>query len=219
MFLAGMSIGLYAAFLGVQTGRHRGYFVLDESSAVAHPAAIAAAAKSTAAASAIGSSSLVFHTFLLAAYMVPVCFWRSSWDGRSTISSKRCAYPPPWAESSSLPLVATPEAIGAVRSAMANRLQRSMNIFLGSVLSTIGLTIPIMIVVSHWTGRKMYLGVQNSSFVMLFLTLFLSARHFRQRPNECASGSRSCVAVRGLRFADISKLSRHGRSRPERSHR
>ncbi len=39
-------------------------------------------------------------------------------------------------------LVATPEAVGAARAAAANKLQRSINIFLGSVLSTIGLTEP-----------------------------------------------------------------------------
>ena len=39
-------------------------------------------------------------------------------------------------------LVATPEGIGAVKAAAANHLQRSINIFLGSVLSTIGLTVP-----------------------------------------------------------------------------
>jgi Cytochrome c oxidase subunit III len=55
-------------------------------------------------------------------------------------------------------LVATPEAIGAVRSAISNQLQRAMNIFLGSVLSTIGLSIPIMLVVSHLTERQIYLG-------------------------------------------------------------
>jgi Ca2+/H+ antiporter len=46
-------------------------------------------------------------------------------------------------------LVATPEAIGAVRAPLANRVQRSINIFLGLVLSTIGLTIPGMIAISY----------------------------------------------------------------------
>ena len=35
-------------------------------------------------------------------------------------------------------LVATPEAIAATRAALANALQQAVNIFLGSVLSTIG---------------------------------------------------------------------------------
>ena len=50
-------------------------------------------------------------------------------------------------------LVATPEAISAVRAAVANHLQRSVNIFLGSVLSTIGLTVPAMLAISHLSGH------------------------------------------------------------------
>ena len=51
-------------------------------------------------------------------------------------------------------LVATPEAISAVRASVANNLQRAVNIFLGSVLSTIGLTVPAMLVVSRFTGTR-----------------------------------------------------------------
>ena len=75
-------------------------------------------------------------------------------------------------------LVATQEAIGAVRAAIANRLQRSVNIFLGSVLSTIGLTIPAMLVISHFTGRELVLGLQHTDIVMLLLTLAVSVVTF-----------------------------------------
>jgi Ca2+:H+ antiporter len=46
------------------------------------------------------------------------------------------------------------------------------------VLATIGLTIPTMIVVSHVTGRKFILGLQNADLVMLPLTLVLSVVTF-----------------------------------------
>ena len=55
-------------------------------------------------------------------------------------------------------LVAVPEGIGAARAALDNRLQRSVNIFLGSVLSTISLTIPVMLVIGTLTGHKIILG-------------------------------------------------------------
>lgn len=71
-------------------------------------------------------------------------------------------------------LVATPEAVGATRAAMANHMQRSVNIFLGSVLSTIGLTIPAMIVISNMTGRGLELGLQHTDLVLLILTLAVS---------------------------------------------
>jgi Ca2+:H+ antiporter len=71
-------------------------------------------------------------------------------------------------------LVATPEAIGAVRAALANQMQRSVNIFLGSVLSTIGLTVPAMLAVSSWTHHPLVLGVEHANMVILLLTLALS---------------------------------------------
>ena len=71
-------------------------------------------------------------------------------------------------------LVATPEAIGAVRAALANRVQRSINIFLGSVLSTIALTIPAMIVISYLTGHPLILGVEHTDEWLLIVTLGVS---------------------------------------------
>jgi Ca2+:H+ antiporter len=75
-------------------------------------------------------------------------------------------------------LVATPEGVGAVRAAFANHLQRSTNIFLGSVLSTIGLTVPAMIAMSYATGRPILLGLEHTNVVMLLLTLGVSVVTF-----------------------------------------
>ena len=73
-----------------------------------------------------------------------------------------------------LGLVATPEAIGAVRAALANRVQRSINIFLGSVLSTIGVTIPAMIAISYLTDHPLILGVEHTDEWLLIVTLGVS---------------------------------------------
>ncbi len=71
-------------------------------------------------------------------------------------------------------LVATPEGIGAVHAARENRMQRSVNISLGSVLATIGLTVPAMLLLSHLTGKKPVLGLQDANTVLLPLTLAVS---------------------------------------------
>ena len=75
-------------------------------------------------------------------------------------------------------LVLTPESIAAIRAALANRLQRSVNILLGSVLASIGLTIPLVIAVSLATGRVLVLGLDAADMVMLLLTLTLSMLTF-----------------------------------------
>lgn len=68
-------------------------------------------------------------------------------------------------------LMATPEAIGVVRAAVANPRQQSANIFLGSILSTDSLTVPAMVLVSQFVGQNVVLGVQHTDLVMLLLTL------------------------------------------------
>jgi Ca2+:H+ antiporter len=178
IFLALMSIALYGAFLAVQTGRHRGYFVVEgDEDAASHEAERAAPAP------------WLRHALLLAAYMVPVVYLAEQLGQPIDNMIHNLHAPAALGGVVIAALVATPEAIGAVRSAMLNQLQRSMNIFLGSVLSTIGLTIPIMLVVSHVMGRPIYLGLQNSSFVMLLLTLFVSVVTFASGRTNVLQGA------------------------------
>jgi Ca2+:H+ antiporter len=89
-------------------------------------------------------------------------------------------------------LVATPEAIGAVRAALANRVQRSINIFLGSVLSTIGLTIPAMIAISYLTAHPLLLGVEHTDEWLLIVTLSVSIVTFA---SGRANGMQGCVRL------------------------
>lgn len=53
-----------------------------------------------------------------------------------------------------------------------------MNILLGSVLASIGLTIPLVIAVSLATSRELVLGVDAAATVMLTLTLITSTLTF-----------------------------------------
>ncbi len=51
---------------------------------------------------------------------------------------------------------------------------RAVNIFLGSVLATIGLTIPSVLVINHLLERPVVLGVEHTDLALLILTLALS---------------------------------------------
>jgi Ca2+:H+ antiporter len=86
-------------------------------------------------------------------------------------------------------VVATPEAVGAVRAAMANHMQRSVNIFLGSVLSTVGMTVPAIILVSRLLGREIVLGVEHTDTVMILLTLFLGVVTFASGRTNAIQGA------------------------------
>ena len=165
--LALLTISLYAVFLAVQTGRHRGYFRVSDMDAIEEHKVASS-----------GPRSLPYHVALLTLYILPVIYL-----------AEQLAYPVDYVtETLHAPqalsgvvialLVATPEAIGAVRAALANQMQRSVNIFLGSVLSTIGLTIPAMLAVSNLTGHPIVLGVEHANLLLLLLTLGLSILTF-----------------------------------------
>ena len=71
-------------------------------------------------------------------------------------------------------LVLAPEGAAAVRAALANRLQTSFNLALGSALASIGLTIPTVAFFSIVLGLPLTLGVSSVSLILLMLT-FMSA--------------------------------------------
>src|SRR5580698_2917719 len=110
IFLILASLGLYGAFLAMQTGRHRGYFIEDLGDAGEAGEAEGAARRPTWQ-----------HAMLLLAYMVPdvlgrpVDFFIETLDAPTAIGGLALAL-----------LVATPEAIGAVRAATQNHLQRAV---------------------------------------------------------------------------------------------
>jgi Ca2+:H+ antiporter len=178
VFVAAVSLGLYAAFLGVQTVRHRAYFILGESGeASGHDIPHSTQRHPTV------------HALLLVAYMVPLVFLAEQLAGPVDTLLQVMNAPPALGGAVIALLVATPEALSAVRAAAANHLQRSMNIFLGSVLSTISLTIPAMILLSQFTGDKIVLGLQNGNSVMLVLSLVVSLVTFSSGRTNVLQGA------------------------------
>jgi Ca2+:H+ antiporter len=71
-------------------------------------------------------------------------------------------------------LVLLPEGYAAVRAALANRLQTSFNLALGSALASIGLTIPVVAMVSIVFALPLSLGLDAVEMVLLMVTLLIS---------------------------------------------
>jgi Ca2+:H+ antiporter len=86
-------------------------------------------------------------------------------------------------------LVLTPESIAAVRAARRNQLQRCVNVLLGSVLASIGLTVPIVVVVALFTGRQLVLGLEPVQLVLLVVTLLVSMLTFARPKTNLLMGS------------------------------
>jgi Ca2+:H+ antiporter len=85
-------------------------------------------------------------------------------------------------------LVLAPEALGALGATLSNHLQRSINILLGSVLATIGLTIPAVLTIGLITKRSVTLGVQGGNLPLLLLTLAVSVVTFTSGKTNVLQG-------------------------------
>ena len=176
-FLVVISIGLYCAFLAIQTGRHRRYFMTEEEAAE-EPSHAAKATR-----------GLSWHAGLLIAYILPVVLLAEQLAHPIDYLIETLKVPAPLGGVIIAMLVATPEAISATRSAWMNKVQRSINIFLGSVLSTIGLTVPVMLVISYLTAHEVFLGLASANDLLLAVTLIVSVITFASGRTNILQGA------------------------------
>lgn len=71
-------------------------------------------------------------------------------------------------------MVLLPEATAAIRAALNNRLQTSINLALGSALASICLTIPAVAILTLFLDKPLALGLEGEHIVLLLLSLFIS---------------------------------------------
>jgi len=114
------------------------------------------------------------HALLLLLYMLPL-----------VVLAKQLAIPLEYGTR----VLGAPEALSAVRAAVRNQLQRSVNILLGSVLATIGLTIPAVLTIGLITGKTVFLGLDAVDTILLLLTLALSTLTFSNNRTNVLLGA------------------------------
>lgn len=170
-FLIIVSVALYGIFLTIQNGRHRTYF------RTARPTAEAKDAKRKWRI-VHEVHSVPYHVLLLLAYMGPLVILTRHLAVPIDFTIRVLGAPVALAGFLIAVLVLSPESFAAVRAALVNDLQRSVNILLGSVLASIGLTIPAVLTFGLLFHKQIILGLEPIDVTMLSLTLVLSTMTF-----------------------------------------
>ncbi len=75
-------------------------------------------------------------------------------------------------------IVFLPESLTSVRAALGGEAQRVSNLCHGALVSTVGLTIPAVLVIGRLTGQKVVLAESSTNLLMLGATMLLSAATF-----------------------------------------
>jgi Ca2+:H+ antiporter len=178
IFLAVMSLSLYAIFLLIQTVRHRQYFMESQRVAI----------KPASAHHQLQIHSTPYHAAMLVTYLIAVVFLAEKFAIPLDNSIEHFGMPQAFGGAIIAALVLAPEGLGAIRASLGNQLQRSVNILLGSVLATIGLTIPAVLTISLITKQPIALGVQGGNLPLLMLTLAVSVVTFTSRKTNVLQG-------------------------------
>jgi len=157
------SLVLYGVFVFVQTVRHRDYF-------------LPIVAEDTDSHAAPPSSKIAWAAFaLLCVSLVAVVGLAKTLAPAIENAVQAAGLPAAIIGVAIAALVLLPETGAAVRAAYHNRIQNSLNLALGSALATIGLTIPVVAVVSTVFNLPLELGLSPKDIVLLALTLFVAA--------------------------------------------
>lgn len=165
-FAAVASLAMYLTFVAVQTVRHRDYFLppikpnveQSENSHVTPPSAklawwsLAALFGSLVAVVGLAKVTSPLITSVVSDFGLP-----------QMVVAVSIAV-----------VVLLPESVSAIKAAYSGRTQTSLNLAYGSALASIGLTIPVIAILSIVFSYEVNLGLNPSEITLLFLTLIVS---------------------------------------------
>ncbi|AHK21061.1 sodium-potassium/proton antiporter ChaA [Yersinia similis] len=86
-------------------------------------------------------------------------------------------------------LILSPEGLGALKAVLANQVQRAMNLFFGSVLATISLTVPAVTLIAVLTGQELNFGLEAPHIVVMVSVLILSKISFSTGRTNVLNGT------------------------------
>jgi Ca2+:H+ antiporter len=176
IFLVATSLGLYATFLLIQTKRHSSYFVgLEGKAAVTEHHDVQV-------------RSIGYHVLLMILYLAVVIVLAEKFAIPLDNWIERFGMPQACGGAIVAALVLAPEALTGIKAARKNQLQRSVNVLHGSVLASIGLTIPAVLIIGMITGRSVTMGIEGGDLPLLLLTLAVSVVTFTSSKTNILQG-------------------------------
>ena len=171
--LSVVAFGVYAIFLSAQMGRYRNLYTERETLVIA----VEGGGETLEAEG--GNLPLWEAAALLVAGLLVVCLIAESMGQLIETGITDLGLPSSLAGVLVAMLILAPEALNAIQAASQGEVQRSINTLYGSVVATVSLTVPAVLVLGEITGTDVILGLEPFEMVLLALTLILSYPHAR----------------------------------------
>lgn len=166
-----VAIGVYSVFLSAQMGRYRSLYAERDSLIVSLP--------NNSENNNSFHLSLSQASILLVVGLLLVCLIAESMGQLIETGITDLGLPSSLAGVLVAGLILAPEALNALKAASLGEVQRSMNTLYGSVVATVSLTVPAVLILGEITHTDVILGLEPFEMVLLALTLLLSYPHAR----------------------------------------
>ena len=170
IFVALATLALFGGFTFVQTVRHRDYFLPDDEDGEDNPHEHADPPTNAETFTSVSMLMLALAAVVLSAKKISPTM-EALLDAAGA--------PPATVGILIAAIVLLPEGVAALRAAVHNRLQTSLNLAVGSAIASMGLTVPVVAVVALVLGWPLMLGLDSKSTVLLALTLFVASISLR----------------------------------------
>ncbi len=189
-FAQGVTLGiitlfLYGVFLALQTSRHRSFFAEAAAEVGGGHGPLPPGAHVAQASRA----TVLRHALFLLLTIIPVALLAHDMALVLDKVDRELGVPSAMTGVIIAVLILAPEGMAALRAAWMNHLQRSVNILLGSSLSTIGMTVPAVLAVGYLIGHDIVLGLEDSHVMMLVLTLIVTGLTFGTAKTDMLKGA------------------------------
>ncbi|MEU4769283.1 ionic transporter y4hA [Actinosynnema sp. NPDC023794] len=168
-FVAAASLVLYAAFVSTQTVRHRDFFLPVTSDGV-----VVNDADGDDHADPPTNRAAVTSVVLLLVALVAVVGLAKVLSPAIEATVAGFGLPHAFVGVVIALLVLLPETLAAANAARRNRIQVSLNLALGSGMASIGLTIPVIALITVWLPGPLQLGLGANQIVLLAITIVVA---------------------------------------------
>ncbi len=182
VILAALTAILYGAFLALQMRGYRRFFVQPRQGALAVPLLSTREADAMTRVAerqpGVDRGAMVARSLILLALILPIVLLAHDMAVLIDLGVERAGAPLAVGGVIIAIIVFTPESITAVKAALANQMQRAINLCLGAFVSTVGLTVPVVLGIGLVGDRTVTLGLPMLDVVLLLITVLLSTFTF-----------------------------------------
>ncbi len=174
-----ITIVVYAVFLWMQIGSYSRLFVQPVSGCMAVQAgSTTETAQQDDAPAVLDKRAILIRSVLLIAMILPIVLLAHDLAILIDYGIETVNAPVALGGVLIAIIVFTPESITAVKAALNNEMQRAINLCLGAFVSTVGLTVPAVLIIGLVMNKTVTMGISGVETILFLLTVALTAFSF-----------------------------------------